>query len=211
MRIFTSVMALIIFYGLSISAKADIQAVGLMPNMAILEVNGERVVIRKGQTKNGVTLIRADSKQATIDYKGKQSTLELGLSVVSSYAEPVKEEVRLYRAENGHYFTRVKINGKEINTLVDTGATTVAISSDVAKSLGINYASGRKGKSSTAGGIVTSYQLRVNQVQLGGIKKYGVPISVIEGSFPSIPLLGMSFLNQLSMKEESGVLTLTNK
>ena len=51
MRIFTSVMALIIFYGLSISAKADIQAVGLMPNMAILEVNGERVVIRKGQTK----------------------------------------------------------------------------------------------------------------------------------------------------------------
>ena len=46
---------------------------------------------------------------------------------------------------------------------------------------------------------------------MGGIKKYGVPISVVEGSFPEIPLLGMSFLNRLTMNEKDGVLTLTNK
>ena len=191
--------------------QADMQAVGLMQGMAILEVDGQRVVIRNGQTKQGVTLITADSKEAIVKYKGKQLTLQLGLSVTSSYAEPVAEKVRLYRADNGHYFTRIKINGRTINTLVDTGATKVAMSSDVAKSLGINYASGRKGKSSTAGGLVTSYSLTADHIQMGGIKKYGVPISVVEGSFPEIPLLGMSFLNRLTMNEKDGVLTLTNK
>ena len=191
--------------------QADMQAVGLMQGMAILEVDGQRVVIRNGQTKQGVTLITADSKEAIVKYKGKQLTLQLGLSVTSNYAEPVAEKVRLYRADNGHYFTRIKINGRTINTLVDTGATKVAMSSDVAKSLGINYASGRKGKSSTAGGLVTSYSLTADHIQMGGIKKYGVPISVVEGSFPEIPLLGMSFLNRLTMNEKDGVLTLTNK
>jgi aspartyl protease family protein len=194
-----------------VAVLADMQAVGLMQGMAILEVEGQRVVIRNGQTKQGVTLISSDSKEAVVKYKGKQVALQLGLSVTSQYAEPVVESVRLYRADNGHYFTRAKINGKTIDTLVDTGATTVAMSSDVAAQLGIKYASGRKGTSSTAGGIVTSYSLRSNHIQVGSIKKYSVPITVIEGSFPEITLLGMSFLNRVGMSEESGVLTLSDK
>jgi aspartyl protease family protein len=195
----------------TVSVFADMQAVGLMQGMAILEVDGQRVVIRNGQTKQGVTLVTANSKEAIVKYNGKQMTLQLGLSVTSSYAEPVTETVRLYRADNGHYFTRAKINGQTVDTLVDTGATTVAISSDLAKKLGINYASGRKGTSSTAGGIVTSYSLRSDHIQVGGIKKYSVPMTVVEGSFPEITLLGMSFLNRLGMSEDNGVLTLTDK
>lgn len=203
-----------LFAGILISTQcvwANIQAVGLMPNMAILEVDGQRITLRSGQHKQGVKLISSNSKEAVIEYNGKKISLALGLSVASSYAEPVSEEVRLYRQNNGHYFAKIKINGKAINALVDTGATTVAISSAMATTLGINYASGKKGRSSTAGGIVNSYNLKANHIQLGGIKKYGVTLSVIEGNFPEIPLLGMSFLNQVSMKEERGVLTLTEQ
>jgi aspartyl protease family protein len=194
---------------ITLEALGNIQAVGLMQNMAILEVHGQRIVIRKGETKQGVKLIESDSKQAQVEYKGNKLTLSLGVSVTSQYAEPVREQIRLYRAKNGHYFSQVKINGKTVNTLLDTGATTVALSSDMAKQLGINYAKGKKGRSTTAGGIVTSYHLRADHIQIGGIKKYGVRLSVIEGRFPAIPLLGMSFLNQLSLNEDNGVLILT--
>jgi aspartyl protease family protein len=210
-RLMKWVMLAALLMGTTLNALGNIQAVGLMQNMAILEVDGQRIVIRKGETKQGVKLIKSDSNQAQVEYKGKKLDLTLGLSVASSYTAPVSEQVRLYRANNGHYFTQVKINGKTVDTLVDTGATTVALSSDLARRLGINYAKGRKGQSSTAGGMVTSYHLRADHIQIGGIKKYGVPLSVIEGSFPEIPLLGMSFLNQLSLNEDNGVLTLTEK
>lgn len=211
MRLLKLVMLATLLLTANMNVFAGVQAVGLMQGMAILEVDGERVVIRKGETKQGVKLVDSNSNQAQIEYNGKVLLLQLGSSIASSYTPPKTESVRLYRAENGHYFTQVKINGRTVNTLVDTGATTVAISSDVAKYLGINYAKGQKGKSSTANGIVTSYFLRANHIQIGSIKKYNVPLSVIEGSFPDIPLLGMSFLNQFGLNEDNGVLTLTDK
>lgn len=195
----------------SLPVNADLQAVGLMKGMAILELNGQRLTLRKGESKQGVKLIESNSKQALVNYNGTEMTLSLGVSVASGYSAPIQDTVKLYRESNGHYFTQVKINGKAVNALVDTGATTIALSSKLAKQLGINYASGRKGKSSTAGGVVDSYLLRVDKVEVGAITKYGVKVSVIEGDFPDITLLGMSFLNLLSMKEDGGVLTLKDK
>lgn len=211
MRLLKLFMLTTLFLIANMNVFASIQAVGLMQNMAIIEVDGQRIVIRKGETKQGVKLVDSNSNQAQIEYNGKKLTLKLGSSIASSYTPPKTESVRLYRADNGHYFTQVKINGRTMNTLVDTGATTVAISSDLAKYLGINYVKGQKGKSSTASGIVTSYLLRANHIQIGTIKKYNVPLSVIVGSFPDIPLLGMSFLNQFGLNENNGVLTLTDK
>jgi aspartyl protease family protein len=210
-RLLKLFMLTTLFLIANMNVFASIQAVGLMQNMAIIEVDGQRIVIRKGETKQGVKLVDSNSNQAQIEYNGKKLTLKLGSSIASSYTPPKTESVRLYRADNGHYFTQVKINGRTMNTLVDTGATTVAISSDLAKYLGINYVKGQKGKSSTASGIVTSYLLRANHIQIGTIKKYNVPLSVIVGSFPDIPLLGMSFLNQFGLNENNGVLTLTDK
>lgn len=211
MKFIQKVMSFALLMSSACIVNANIQAVGLMTNMAIIEVDGQRVTLRKGEVKQGVTLLESNSKEALVEYNGKRTRLSLGLSVASTYAKPATEEVRLYRENNGHYFARVKVNGKTIDALVDTGATNVAMSSDVAMKLGINYASGQKGQSSTAGGLVNSYSLRANHVQIGGIKKYGVMLTVIEGSFPEIPLLGMSFLNQMSMSEDGGVLTLTGK
>jgi aspartyl protease family protein len=210
-RLLKLVMLTTLLFTVNVRVFAGVQAVGLMPNMAIIEVDGQRVVIRKGETKQGVRLIESDSHHAKIEYNGKKLKLKLGSSIASRYTAPKIESVRLHRADNGHYFTQVKINGRTVNTLVDTGATTVAISSDLAKYLGINYAKGQKGRSSTASGIVTSYFLRADHIQIGTIKKYNVPLSVIEGSFPDIPLLGMSFLNQFGLNEKNGVLTLTDK
>jgi aspartyl protease family protein len=181
-----------------------------MPGMAILEVNGERVIIKKGQSRSGIKLISSNSREAVIVINGKEEVLQLGASVVGEYAQAQKTVVRLPRGEGGHYFATAKINGRSIKMMVDTGATNIALSSDAAKKLGINYKQGVKGRSSTAGGIVDNYRLRLDHIQIGGIKRYNVAVGVIEGSFPSIPLLGMSFLNQVKIHEDQGMLILTD-
>ena len=189
--------------------KASVLAVGLMNGMAILEVDGQRVVIKAGQTKAGIKLVESNSGHAIVEINGRQQTLLLGVSLSGSYSESTQPVVRLPRAENGHYFASARINGHAIRVLVDTGASFIGLSSEAAKKLGINYASGKRGRSSTANGIVNNYILRLDHVQIGGIKLYGVMASVIEGNFPDIPLLGMSFLNRVKMHEEQGMLVLT--
>lgn len=189
---------------------AAVQAVGLMAGMAILEVDGQRVILKPGQLKHGVKLVAVSSREAQIEYNGKPMTLSLGTSVAGGYSAPSKQVVRIPKGERGHFFATARINGKMIKMLLDTGASHVAMSSDTARALGIQYAKGTRGRSSTAGGIVESFTLRLNEIQIGGIKKYNVLLSVIEGAHPSIPLLGMSFLNQVNMAEENGMMVLTD-
>lgn len=199
------------FFLLSLSflSQANIVAVGLMPGMAILEKDGQRLVIKAGQEKQGITLIRADSEQCLIEINGVRQTLLLGASLASGYTVTKGQEVRLQQDFGGHYYAQVKLNGRTVRMLVDTGATTVALSGDMARKLGIAYAKGRRMRSATAGGIVNSFLVHVNEMNLNGITRYNVPVSVIEGSHPDIPLLGMSFLGQLKIQQDNGELVIS--
>jgi len=207
---YSKALWLICAWFFTLNAWSDLQAVGLMNGMAIVEYNGQRLVLREGVEQSGIELLSADSQEAVVLINGRKEVLKLGISVASGYKGPSQEVVRLSRAQNGHYFTEIKINGKTVPSLVDTGATNLAISGTLAKKIGLNFANGKKSRSSTAAGIVRSYVIRANKVQLGGITKYNVPVNVLEGDFPEIPLLGMSFLNQLQMREENGMLILTD-
>lgn len=199
------------FFLLSVTffSQANIVAVGLMPGMAILEKDGQRLVIKAGEEKQGITLIRSDSEQCLIEINGRRQTLLLGASLASGYTVTKGKEVRLQQDFGGHYYARVKLNGRTVRMLVDTGATTVALSGDMARKLGIAYANGQRMRSATAGGIVNSFLVRVNEMNLDGITRYNVPVSVIEGSHPDIPLLGMSFLGQLKIQQDNGELVIS--
>ncbi|WP_353352377.1 retropepsin-like aspartic protease [Oceaniserpentilla sp. 4NH20-0058] len=202
-------MTTVVLIMLSMMVKANIQAVGLMPGMAILEKDGQRLIIKAGEEKEGITLIRADSQQCLVEINGQRQTLMLGASLASGYTVTQGKEVRLQQDYRGHYFTNVNVNGKPVKMLVDTGATTVAMSGQTARRLGIAYANGRKGRSATAGGIVNNFMIRVNELNMQGIKRYNVPVSVIEGAHPDIPLLGMSFLGQLKIQQDNGELVIS--
>ena len=49
------------------------------------------------------------------------------------------------------------------------------------------------------------------EVQVGEIKLTNVRAAVIAGAYPKDVLLGMSFLKQVRMEEQAGVLHLTQK
>ena len=95
--------------------------------------------------------------------------------------------------------------------LVDTGATVVALSSQQAQQLGINYLQGRATTVVTASGRANAYQIKLRSVIVGGINAEVVSAVVVEGDYPEMVLLGMSYLNYVDMREQNGVLLLQSK
>jgi aspartyl protease family protein len=212
----------LLLIGLSFSvlvfADTRVNVVGLFHNKALLMINGEGPYsIKAGQTINGVKLVSANSNAATLVVEGKRQVLGIGLgpSVGSSNTRTSKagsnKPVYLYADSRGHFFGNLTINGASLKYLVDSGATTVVMSSEGAKAASIDYKSGNKTKAATANGVVDAYSVSLNKLKIGSIVLYNVQASVIEGASPPFVLLGMSVQNRLKMTRENSTLTLIKK
>ena len=113
--------------------------------------------------------------------------------------------VELERDPQGHYRAEVFINGIKVPALVDTGATGVAISEQLAKRLGLQ--SQVAIKASTANGTVVGYAVRLASVKLGGIEARNVGAAVVSGLGDEV-LLGMSFLGRMDIRLYQGQMTI---
>lgn len=203
-QLITSTSAWLVCCALAGAAEAGterLRILALFTGKAILEIDGARRVLSKGETSpEGVKLLEVDSEQAVVLFNGKRETLTLEV-VTSSMKDSGAASVMLYSSGNAFYADG-SINGKPVRFLIDTGATSVALSSALAKQIGINYRKGQPGMAKTASGFARIYGVRLEAVKLGEIVLYNVDAGVIEGSQPDIPLLGMSFLNNLEMRRE---------
>lgn len=190
----------------------ELQAQALMKDMAVLLVDNKRRTVRAGGvTPEGVKLISADRKQAIIEWQGQRDQLTLTTRINSNFTKAKTHEVVIPRDRANQYTTNAMINGYRVPVLVDTGATTVALSASQASGLGIDYKKGIVTSVSTASGIAKAYQLKLNTVAIGNITINSVPAVVVEGSFPAIALLGMSYLRHVDMSEKNGLLILQTK
>lgn len=116
-------------------------------------------------------------------------------------------EVVLNRNAQGHYVVTGKINGRTVQMLVDTGATDVALSWDIAASLDLDLREG--GFSKTANGTVAVWRTLLQNVSIGGIELNDVRAVVLpKGAMSEQVLLGMSFLKKLELVQKDGQLTL---
>ncbi len=203
-------VALCFMSSFSAMAVEQVQVLGLFSGKVILLVDGQRYTLQEGEaTPEGVKLIAADSNGALFEIDGKRRKLELGSQISSYYPEAEKKVVDLYPDTNGMYRGRAMINGQAVNFLLDTGATTIAMSSIQAGKLGIDYQRvGIPGMAETASGRVQVYLVKLDKVTVDTIQVYSVDAMVIEGGQPSEVLLGQSFLNQLHMKREGTLLRL---
>ncbi|MEQ8514477.1 MAG: TIGR02281 family clan AA aspartic protease [Chromatocurvus sp.] len=127
-------------------------------------------------------------------------------SVSTDIGEGGVREVVLERNRQGHYVTSGEINGKPVVFLLDTGATGIAISSRVAKELGIPR--GRPFTTRTANGNSTSYATRLDSVSVGGIELNNVEAGITPGLQMREILLGMSFLRHIEFTQRGNTLTL---
>jgi aspartyl protease family protein len=115
------------------------------------------------------------------------------------------ETVTLQRDPSGHYRAEAYINGVKANVLVDTGATGVAISQELANTLGIR--SNAAISTTTANGETISYMTRLASVKLGGIEARDVAATITPG-LEGEALLGMSFLSRMDIRLYKGTMTI---
>lgn len=107
-------------------------------------------------------------------------------------------EVTLKRGLDGHYSAPGFINGQRVRFLVDTGASVVAIPTQIAQQL--NLPLGSASVAHTANGAVRAYNTRLERVTLGGLTAQNVAGSVLPAMANDAVLLGMSFLSRFDVR-----------
>ncbi|ERI53664.1 aspartyl protease [Pseudomonas sp. EGD-AK9] len=194
-------------------AASQVQVVGLFPGAAVLNVDGQRKLVRVGQSgPGGVQVVSVDKQGAVLRVDGVERSYPLSREYSTGFAEPVKKRLSIAKGIGGHYWVAGSINGQSVQFLVDTGATSVALNEGHAKRLGIDYrVSGRPLQVNTASGIARGWQVKLDRVKLGELEVLGVEAVVLEGSSPHEALLGMSFLGRVGWREEQGMLVLESK
>lgn len=193
-------------------AETQVSVVGLFNGKAMLIINGGKPrTYSAGQlTPEGVRLVSADSSKAVVEVEGKRRELAMGQGI-SIAGNGGAQTATLYANKEGHFFGDGYINGAPVKFLVDTGATSIALSSDEARRIGLVYINGNSGLAQTASGSVKAYQVTLNSLKIGGITMYQVDAVVLEGSSPPFVLLGMTALNRMNMQRDDMALTLTKK
>ena len=135
----------------------------------------------------GALVFWAFSQFFATQYTPKMSISQQGNEVVSD------------RARDGHYRLNGAINGEPVVLLLDTGATTMAISEALAERL--NLTRGESFITQTANGEVTAYQANLQQLDFGPFSFQHVNVAVVPRLGEEI-LLGMNIIRQFNIRIE---------
>jgi len=117
--------------------------------------------------------------------------------------------VVLARNRAGHYVASGRINDVAAEFIVDTGATDVAVSADIAAAAGLERGTPRTVL--TANGTVTAYATRIPRLALGAITAHDVRASIVPDMQGIDVLLGMSFLRRLDFAQRGDELWLERR
>ena len=199
------------------SAGAQAQSValaGMLGSKALLVVNGTTPkTVATGETHEGVKVISTSGDQAVVEQDGKRSTLRVGEAPVNMGASKSGgkgNRIVLVAGSGGHFMTAGQINGKAVQFMVDTGATSVAMGAQDAERTGINFKTGQPVMMSTANGNVQGYRIKLDSVRVGDVEVFGVDAVVTPQPMPYM-LLGNSFLTRFQMLRENDQMTLTKR
>lgn len=102
----------------------------------------------------------------------------------------------------GHFKAEARIEGRNIDFMVDTGASLVIIRESDAARVGIRPTrSDYTASVSTANGKIKAAPAKLERIELGGIAVYDVPALVLPDDVLGQNLLGMTFLSRLKRYE----------
>lgn len=186
---------------------------GSMGERALLVIDGTPRTLAVGAAQGGVRLVSVDANAAVVEVKGRKQTLSLGGSPVSlggANSAGGGTQVVLTSGLGGHFVTGGSINGRAVEFVVDTGATTVSMGEADADRIGLKYKNNPRYMVGTANGNVPVYKVSLDVVRVGDVQVYNVEAAVLPQAMPFI-LLGNSFLTRFQMKRENDRLTLDKR
>jgi aspartyl protease family protein len=192
---------------------AEVSVIGLFPGKAVVVIDGgaPRVLSVGQKPVEGVTLISTDRESATLVIDGQKKTLRIGQHQAGPAPAGSSQSATLTADPRGHFVVDGQVNGGAVRFLVDTGATSISLSSVDATRLGIDYKKGQPGLMGTANGTVVVYRVKLDRVRVGDILVNNVDGAVMEGNPMPFALLGMSFLNRMEMKREGQTMVLIRR
>jgi aspartyl protease family protein len=110
----------------------------------------------------------------------------------------VGDTVHIAAAPDGHYYASVTINGVARRMLIDSGATTTALSTATAKAADVDVDTGGFGVMiETANGSIVASRARIGELRVGEIVARDLAATV-SPELGDTDLLGMNFLEQLA-------------
>ena len=119
----------------------------------------------------------------------------------NGHAIPIDTRVR--RNRNGHFYVTALVNGQPVRFVVDTGATTVALTVEDARRAGVRFDPASFDViGQGAAGPVRGQQLHLSSVELDGKERLHVRAAVLEGA--DVSLLGQSYLSRLNSVQMQG-------
>jgi clan AA aspartic protease (TIGR02281 family) len=117
-------------------------------------------------------------------------------------AEQPSRSVQVPRSQAGEFAVQAKINGVAAPMVIDTGATSVVLTWETAKAVGLplevlEYDVDLE----TAGGHTKAARLTLDRLAIGRLVERAVPALIVPPGKMKINLLGMSFLDRLESWE----------
>jgi aspartyl protease family protein len=188
-----------------------VQLAGQMGQRAVLVIGGEARTLAPGQSHAGVKLLNLGAGEAQVEQDGRVFTLRLGVVPTTAGSPGAGGNgggvVVMAAGLGGHFIGDGAINGRSVRFLVDTGASTIAMSRAEAERLGVDWRSGPAGSSSTANGVVPVNLVMLSRVRLGDVEVSNVQALVVPAPMPYV-LLGNSFLSRFQMERRNDVMRL---
>lgn len=200
------------------SALAAAQSVSLAGSLgagkALLLIDGAPQVLAVGAAARGVTLRRVGDGQAEVELAdGQRLLLRLGAAPQALGGAPAASggsSIVLPLGPGGHAMAEGTINGRSVQFMVDTGATTVALSQREATRIGLDWQRGQRAVTQTANGPVPIHALTLSAVRIGGVEVANVAAVVLPADMPMV-LLGNSFLSRFTLRQDGDTLRLEKK
>ena len=193
------------------AAAQTVAMTGSMGSRALLVINGKTVTAGAGSSVQGVKVISVQSDQTVVEVNGERQTLRLGVAQIDA-AGPAGggRQIVLTADSGGHFQTLGTINGRTVTFMVDTGATTIYMSSADADRIGLKYQQGQPIGLQTANGVVRGWRITLASVRIGEVEVFNVDGVVANREMPFV-LLGNSFLSRFQMKRENDQMTLERR
>lgn len=188
---------------------------GAMGSRALLIVDGGAPkAVAAGETHRGVKVVSVSGGQAVVEVGGQRQVLAIGSGPVAfkgaGGGSGAGTRIVLTAGTGGHFLSAGQINGRAVQFMVDTGATSVSIGRAEADRLGIKYQDGQPIMLSTANGLAQGWRVSLGSVRIQDVEVHGVEATVTPQSMPFV-LLGNSFLTRFQMKRENDTLMLDRR
>lgn len=106
------------------------------------------------------------------------------------------DTVLIRQSVDGHFWAVARLNGVERRMLIDSGATSTAISEATAKAIGVTPRRVPPVLLTTANGTIEAARGRIETVRIGSLETRDLLV-VISPAFGEMDVVGMNFLSRL--------------